>query len=253
MVKVIIRTYRIPEVGDKFASRAAQKGTCGQVFSQEDMPFTSDGICPDIIINSHCIPSRMTVNQLMECLLGKTCSLDGTFGDATPFTNKSSNITDNICNKLQSSGFEKYGYETMYNGMTGEPLDAQIFIGPTYYQRLKHLVSEKIHSRARGHITTLTRQPLEGRSRNGGLRFGEMERDCMIAHGVSRFLKERLFDQSDPYKINVCNICGNFATTQSECRSCNTDNISMVNLPYASKLLIQELNAMSIKTVITSK
>tara|TARA_B110000211_G_scaffold234762_1_gene306126 strand:+ start:1288 stop:4581 length:3294 start_codon:yes stop_codon:yes gene_type:complete len=250
LVKIIIRSTRIPEVGDKFASREAQKGTVGMVFNQIDMPFTKDGIVPDIIINPHCIPSRMTINQLLECVLGKICLFNGEKGDATPFTENSKNITENLSNKLDKYGFDNHGYETMYNGMTGEPLDAKIFIGPTYYQRLKHMVKDKIHARAEGHVTTLTRQPLEGRSRDGGLRFGEMERDCMIAHGTSRFLKERLFEQSDPYRVTICNTCGNFSTTPTFCNSCENDEISRVNLPYASKLLIQELNAMGIKTVI---
>lgn len=254
MVKVVIRNQRIPEVGDKFASRAAQKGTCGMVFPQIDMPFTNEGIVPDIIINPHAIPSRMTINQLMECILGKSCAIEGTYGDATPFTSSSTgNIADRLCERLSKTGFERHGQEIMYNGMTGEPLEAQIFMGPTYYQRLKHMVSDKIHARSKGHVTTLTRQPLEGRSRDGGLRFGEMERDCMITHGVSRFLKERLFDKSDPYQVIVCNKCGNLSTTPTFCKGCDTDSVSRCNLPYASKLLLQELNAMGIKTAITVK
>ena len=185
MVKIVIRNQRIPEVGDKFASRAAQKGTVGAVYRQEDMPFNSDGICPDIIINPHAIPSRMTVNQLMECVLGKACSIKGTYGDATPFSSSSTdNAAERICELLASVGMEsdkaynRTGWEQMYNGFTGELVKAKVFMGPTYYQRLKHMVSDKMHSRAHGHVTTLTRQPLEGRSRDGGLRFGEMERDC---------------------------------------------------------------------------
>jgi len=184
MVKVIIRLERIPEVGDKFASRAAQKGTCGATYRQEDMPFNSEGICPDIIINPHCIPSRMTVNQLLETVLGKACVIKGEYGDSTPFTSSSTNgAADRICNLLAKAGmenaskgckaYERTGWETLYNGMTGEPVKAKVFMGPTYYQRLKHMVSDKMHARANGHVTTLTRQPLEGRSRDGGLRFGE--------------------------------------------------------------------------------
>lgn len=236
-------------------SRSAQKGTCGMTYPQEDMPFSpTTGLTPDIVINSHCIPSRMTINQLMECILGKTCALEGEFGDATPWKEESSEkLANKLCENLAKTGFERHGTEELYNGMTGEPLEAKIFIGPTYYQRLKHMVSDKIHSRSSGHVTTLTRQPLEGRSRDGGLRFGEMERDCMITHGVSKFLKERLFEQSDPYQIVVCNKCGNISTTQTECRGCHTDNVSLCNMPYAAKLLTQELNAMSIKTAIKVK
>jgi DNA-directed RNA polymerase II subunit RPB2 len=255
LVKVIIRTQKIPEVGDKFCSRAAQKGTCGAILAQEDLPFTRDGITPDIIINAHCIPSRMTINQLMETVLGKASALDGKYGDATPFGAKSdpATIGEDICTRLKSCGFEKHGYETMYSGFSGEPLDAQIFIGPVMYQRLKHMVSEKIHSRNSGHVTTLTRQPLEGRSRDGGLRFGEMERDCMISHGVSRFLKERLLDQSDPYQVRICDVCGNFGIVSTDCISCGSDKISKINMPYAAKLLIQELNTMGIKTFFKAK
>jgi DNA-directed RNA polymerase II subunit RPB2 len=257
MVKVKIRQQRIPEIGDKVASRAAQKGTIGAIYRQEDMPFNQDGICPDIIINPHCIPSRMTMNQLMECVLGKACAISGTYGDATPFTSSSTNnAAERICEFLakvgmeQNNPHERTGWENMTNGMTGEPIKAKIFMGPTYYQRLKHMVADKMHSRAQGHVTTLTRQPLEGRSRDGGLRFGEMERDCMIAHGASRFLKERLFDCSDPYQIIVCDHCGMIVASKDECIACRKDNVTRKNMPYAAKLLVQELMAMGIKVAI---
>ena len=177
LIKVVIRSQRIPEVGDKFASRAAQKGTVGMVYRQEDMPFTSEGITPDIIINPHCIPSRMTINQLIESVMGKTCVIDGKYGDATPFTEASKTIAEDACKALGMHGYESTGKEMLMNGMTGENM-GMFFIGPVYYQRLKHLVSDKMHARATGPVTTLTRQPLEGRSRDGGQRFGEMERDC---------------------------------------------------------------------------
>ena len=253
MVKITIRVIKTPEVGDKFASRAAQKGTCGMIFSQEDMPFTEDGMTPDIIINPHCIPSRMTINQLMECILGKTCAVNGKFGNATPFSKSSTNVTDILCNNLEACGYERHGLERMFNPYTGVELDTKIFIGPTYYQRLKHMVSDKLHSRAKGNVTMLTRQPLEGRSRDGGLRFGEMERDAMIVHGVSRFLKERLFDMSDPYNVIVCSICGMISASQNECKGCKEDKLYTINIPYAAKLLFQELNAMGIKTELIPK
>lgn len=253
IVKITIRDLKIPEVGDKFASRAAQKGTCGMIFSQEDMPFTEDGMTPDVIINPHCIPSRMTINQLMECILGKTCCVNGTFGDATPFSKSSTNISEVLCDNLELCGYERHGLQTMFNPYTGEQIESKIFIGPTYYQRLKHMVSDKLHSRAKGNVTTLTRQPLEGRSRDGGLRFGEMERDAMIVHGVSRFLKERLFDMSDPYNVIVCSICGMISASQSECKGCKEDKLYTINIPYAAKLLFQELNAMSIKIELIPK
>jgi DNA-directed RNA polymerase II subunit RPB2 len=260
MVKVRVRQQRIPEIGDKVASRAAQKGTIGATYRQEDMPFNQDGICPDIIINPHCIPSRMTVNQLMECVLGKACAIGGTYGDSTPFTSSSTgNAAERICEMLakvgmqQNNSHERTGWENLTNGMTGEPVKAKIFMGPTYYQRLKHMVGDKMHSRAQGHVTTLTRQPLEGRSRDGGLRFGEMERDCMIAHGASRFLKERLFDCSDPYQIIVCDQCGMITASQDECLACRKDKVTTCNMPYAAKLLVQELMAMGIKVAIKPK
>ena len=250
LVKVIVRTLRIPEVGDKFASRAGQKGTTGSVLRQEDMPWTSSGIIPDIIMNPHALPSRMTINQLMESVLGKSCVLEGKFGDATPFTSSSINIAETLCDRLEMNKYERTGKEMIFNGMTGESM-GMVFIGPVFYQRLKHLVSDKIHARSKGPNATLTRQPMEGRSREGGLRFGEMERDSMIAHGAARFLKERLFDESDPYNIMVCGKCGNIATTREECKVCNNDKVTNVNIPYVSKLVIQELNAMLIKCKIS--
>ena len=256
LVKITISKVRIPEVGDKFASRAAQKGTVGMVYNQEDMPWTQDGVVPDIIINPHAIPSRMTINQLMESVLGKSCALEGEFGDSTPFTTSSvpdkngKSIAEQICERLGMNGYQNNGNETLYNGMSGEAM-GEFFIGPVYYQRLKHLVSDKMHARDTGPVTTLTRQPLEGRSREGGLRFGEMERDCMIAHGNSKFLQERLFEQSDKYEVTICNLCGNFASNKNSCTFCETDEVSRVKLPYVSKLVLQELNAMLVKTKIS--
>ena len=203
--KVRVRTTKVPQVGDKFASRHGQKGTIGVTYRQEDMPFTREGIVPDLIVNPHAIPSRMTIAHLIECQLSKVATLRGFEGDATPF----SQVTvTNISTSLRALGYQSRGFEVMYNGHTGRKLMAQVFFGPTYYQRLRHMVDDKIHSRARGPTQILTRQPVEGRARDGGLRFGEMERDCMIAHGASSFLKERLFDVSDPFRVHVCDICG---------------------------------------------
>lgn len=252
IIKIKIRQTRIPEIGDKFASTNAQKGTTGMILSQEDMPFTHEGISPDIIINSHCLPSRMTIGQLIECVLGKKCLLEGERADSTAFTEESNDPVEEISNKLHTLGYQKHGYETLYNGMTGEPIKARIFIGPTYYQRLKHLVKDKEHSRAFGNVTMLVRQPLDGRSREGGLRLGEMERDALISHGTSAFIRERLFDMSDPYQVVVCSNCGMFSTNLEDCKSCK-DNLVRVNIPFASKLLIQELNAMNIKTMFRVK
>jgi DNA-directed RNA polymerase II subunit RPB2 len=252
LIKIVVRNEKIPIVGDKFASRAAQKGTVGMVYSQADMPFTADGITPDIIINPHCIPSRMTVNQLIECVLGKVAALNGEFQDATPFTDQSTNAADKACAKLGALGFERHGWETMYNGFTGEQIKAKIFMGPTYYQRLKHMVSAKMHARARGRYTMMTRQPLEGRSRDGGLRFGEMERDCMIAQGTSAFVQERLCQVADPYSAPVCMNpkCGVISASETQCHACGHDQVETTAIPYAAKLLTQELNAMGLKMII---
>lgn len=173
-VKVRVRSTRVPQMGDKFASRHGQKGTIGITYRQEDMPFTCEGITPDIIINPHAIPSRMTIGHLVECLLSKVSTLEGSEGDATPFTDVT---VEAISEALKKHNYQQRGFEVMYNGHTGRKLAAQVFLGPTYYQRLKHMVDDKIHSRARGPVQILTRQPVEGRSRDGGLRFGEMERD----------------------------------------------------------------------------
>lgn len=245
--KIRVRSNRIPQMGDKFASRHGQKGTIGITLAQEDMPFTKDGLVPDLIINPHAIPSRMTIGHLVEALLGKVSALSGDEGDATPF----SDVTvDKISEKLESLGYQRRGFEVMYSGFTGRKLEAQIFIGPTYYQRLKHMVEDKIHARARGPIQIMTRQPVEGRSREGGLRFGEMERDCIISHGASSFLKERLFDVSDPYSLTICEKCGLCAVAtpeMAECKGCkNRTKIANVDVPYAFKLLVQELMAMNI-------
>lgn len=188
-VKVRVRSTRVPQTGDKFASRHGQKGTIGITYRQEDMPFTREGVTPDIIINPHAIPSRMTIGHLVECLLSKVGALSGQEGDATPFTDLT---VDAVSHQLRAYGYQSRGLEVMYNGHTGRKLMAQVYLGPTYYQRLKHMVDDKIHSRARGPVQILTRQPVEGRSRDGGLRFGEMERDCMISHGMAAFLKERM-------------------------------------------------------------
>lgn len=204
-VKVRTRTTKIPQIGDKFASRHGQKGTIGVTYRQEDMPFTADGLVPDLIINPHAIPSRMTIAHLIECLLSKVGALRGQEGDATPFTDVT--ITQ-VSDLLRKHGFQQRGFEIMYNGHTGKKQVAQVFLGPTYYQRLRHMVDDKIHARARGPTQILTRQPVEGRARDGGLRFGEMERDCMISHGASAFLKERLLDVSDAFRVHVCEICG---------------------------------------------
>ncbi|KAF2100328.1 putative DNA-directed RNA polymerase II subunit RPB2 [Rhizodiscina lignyota] len=249
-VKVRTRTTKVPQIGDKFASRHGQKGTIGITYRQEDMPFTREGLTPDLIINPHAIPSRMTIAHLIECLLSKVGSLRGSEGDATPFTDVT---VTSVSELLRQSGYQSRGFEVMYNGHTGKKLRAQIFLGPTYYQRLRHMVDDKIHARARGPVQILTRQPVEGRARDGGLRFGEMERDCMISHGAASFLKERLFEVSDAYRVHICKLCGlmtpiaSLKKQQFECRPCkNKTEIVQVHIPYAAKLLFQELQSMNI-------
>eukprot|EP01012_Entosiphon_sulcatum_P057824 TRINITY_DN8168_c0_g1_i1.p1 TRINITY_DN8168_c0_g1~~TRINITY_DN8168_c0_g1_i1.p1 ORF type:complete len:1204 (-),score=175.67 TRINITY_DN8168_c0_g1_i1:20-3631(-) len=247
--KVKVRSIRVPQIGDKLASRHGQKGTCGLTFRQEDLPYTQFGLVPDIIINPHAIPSRMTIGQLFECILGKVAALQGQEGDATPFGNIS--VSD-VSAALHECGYQRTGNEAMYNGHTGIKLEAPIFLGPTFYQRLKHMVDDKIHARARGPVTNLVRQPSEGRARDGGLRFGEMERDCMISHGASQWMRERLFRVSDFYRVHVCDICGLIAVADLkknhfECKACsNTTRISQLHIPYACKLLFQELMSMQI-------
>lgn len=248
--KVRVRNNRKPEIGDKVASRSAQKGTIGMIYNQEDMPFTKSGITPDIIMNPHAVPSRMTMAQLMECIMGKAACHIGSTGDATPFTGCS---VENIAKVLELSGMERYGNEILYNGRTGEQIKTEIFIGPTYYQRLKHMVTDKLHSRgSNGPIVMLTRQPSEGRARNGGLRLGEMERDAVLSHGMSSFLKERMLDVSDNYRLFLCKNCGMPANVNIEkniykCSNCNQNvDISQIRIPYAFKLLSQELYTMNI-------
>uniref|UniRef100_A0A0G4I541 DNA-directed RNA polymerase subunit beta n=1 Tax=Chromera velia CCMP2878 TaxID=1169474 RepID=A0A0G4I541_9ALVE len=249
--KVRIRSVRIPQVGDKFASRHGQKGTIGITYRMEDLPFTREGMNPDIIMNPHAIPSRMTIGHLVETLLGKWASLEGKEGDATPFAKPEVTVGE-IAKQLHKNGYQKHGNEQLYHGHTGIRIPHKIFIGPTYYQRLKHMVEDKIHARARGPLVAITRQPTEGRAREGGLRFGEMERDCIISHGASKMLRERLFDVSDAYRVHVCGTCGMFAQAnlksyKFECKQCkDKTSIAQVFMPYACKLLFQELMAMQI-------
>jgi len=247
--KVRIRNFRKPVIGDKFSSRHGQKGTIGNIIPEEDMPFTASGLKPDIIINPHAIPSRMTIAQLKETLLGKVLLEMGLFGDGTSFGEFD---ISNIIDKLNDLGYESKGNELMYNALTGEQLTMNIFIGPAFYQRLKHMVNDKQHSRSIGPMVNLTRQPAEGRSRDGGLRFGEMERDCMISHGASRFTKGRIYDASDAFSVFVCNKCGLIASFNNKehihyCNTCgNRNDFKYVELPYACKLMFQELITMNI-------
>jgi DNA-directed RNA polymerase II subunit RPB2 len=248
-VKVRVVSERVPQVGDKVSSRHGQKGTIGMLLNEEDMPFTGAGLRPDLIMNPHAVPSRMTIAQLMECIFGKVCVRKGTLGDGTPYSHLK---VDELRAQMLELGMHPYGNEILYNGQTGEMIEAEIFMGPTFYQRLKHMVIDKKHSRARGPIVSLTRQPCEGRSRDGGLRVGEMERDCMISHGAAAFTKERLMDVSDPFTTGICKTCGTLAVVNPQegiysCGSCgNKTDFVQKTIPYAMKLWMQELEAMHI-------
>jgi len=260
--KVRVRILRKPVMGDKVSSRHGQKGTVGNIIPECDMPFTKDGLRPDIIINPHAIPSRMTIAQLKETLLGKVLLELGMFGDATSFGDLD---VKTISQELQRVGYESYGNEIMYNGLTGEQLEMSTFIGPVFYQRLKHMVNDKQHSRAIGPMVNLTRQPAEGRSRDGGFRVGEMERDVMLAHGASRFCRERLYDVSDKYSVHVCKKCGMMVSfndgkkkgldfTIHLCRTCgNKTDFARVEVPYAFKLMAQELQTINVATRIMTE
>jgi len=248
IIRVVIRQIRIPEIGDKFANMAAQKGTCALVLTQEDMPFTQEGIVPDIIMNAHALPSRMTISMVLEMVLGKKCTLEGDLGDATPFLQTNMNIEKKLEDALRKHGYNSMGWEVMYNGYSGVPFKSKIFIGFSYYQKLKHMVVEKIHARSYGNVTSLTRQPLAGRSKDGGLRLGEMERDALLSHGSVQFLRERLFDMSDPFSVLICNECGVISNYRDECHICMNNELIQTSIPYAAKLVFQMLNGCLVKT-----
>ena len=278
IAKIRVREERLPAIGDKMASRAGQKGTIGLIIPEADMPFNAEGIRPDLIINPHAIPSRMTIGQLVEMLFGKACAAYGGFGDCTAFAVKGSN-TELYGNMLLKQGFNGTGNELLYNGMSGEQLQADIFIGPTYYMRLKHMVKDKINYRARGPQTMLTRQPVSGRANDGGLRIGEMERDAILAHGAAAFLNDSYMIRGDEYYMAVCNKTGGIAIYNSSSNlflspladgpikftgtmdgKMNIDNISrfgrsfsIVRIPYSLKLLIQELQVMNVQMRIITE
>jgi DNA-directed RNA polymerase III subunit RPC2 len=243
LVKVRVRSTRRPDLGDKFSSRHGQKGVIGRIVDQEDLPFTDQGICPDIIMNPHGFPSRMTVGKMIELLAGKASVLDGRPRYGTAFGGDDVGSCSEV---LVRQGFHYLGKDMMTSGLTGEPLSAYVFCGPIYYQKLKHMVIDKMHARARGPRQVLTRQPTEGRSREGGLRLGEMERDCLIGYGASMLLNERLMTSSDGFRVHVCSSCGLIARP-GWCQTCRTsEHLCQLQIPYACKLLFQELVAMGI-------
>ena len=244
LVKIILRQTRRPELGDKFSSRHGQKGVCGMIIPQEDMPFSEQGWCPDLIMNPHGFPSRMTVGKLIELIGSKSATLDGKFKYGTAFAGDSAEDLGNI---LIAHGFSYSGKDILYSGLTGEPLNCFVFSGPIFYQRLKHMVLDKIHARSRGPKTLLSRQPMEGRSREGGLRLGEMERDCLVGFGASCLLLERLMISSDLFLASICGKCG-YLGMKGFCQYCGDgSNMSDIKMPYAFKLLTQELMSMNIK------
>ena len=278
IAKVRIRGERIPQIGDKFCSRAGQKGTIGIILPECDMPCTEDGIRPDIIVNPHAMPSRMTIGHLVETLTSKTACIYGGFGDCTAFTNKGPKHKE-YGEMLTKEGFHSSGNQILYNGMTGEQLETEIYFGPTYYLRLKHMPKDKINYRARGPRTALTRQTVQGRANNGGLRIGEMDRDCLIAHGLSAFTKESMMVRGDEFQVTICNKTGCIAVYNESnniflsphadgpikfvgnlVEDLNVVNISkygrdfsIINVPYAFKLLMQELKTMNIQMRIITE
>merc|ERR1712100_241740 len=249
LVKALIRHTRRPEVGDKFSSRHGQKGVIGAIVPQEDMPFSDMGICPDLVMNPHGFPSRMTVGKMIEILGGKAAVFDGKIKDGTCFAGDK---IEDLFEILKDNGFSYTGKDYLTCGQSGEPLQAYIFMGPVYYQKLKHMVMDKMHARARGPRVVLTRQPTEGRARDGGLRLGEMERDCLIGYGAAMLILERLMISSDQFEAQVCTNCGllgykHHGTGRNLCQQCaDGGTVSALKLPYACKLLFQELQSMNI-------
>ncbi|MCO5596788.1 hypothetical protein L7F22_050858 [Adiantum nelumboides] len=249
VARVFLREKRAPVVGDKFSSMHGQKGVVGLMVHDYDLPFTRQGIIPDLIINPHAFPSRQTVGQLLESHFGKVSSIKGRFFDGTAYTHRPMEF---ITNELHRLGYSQWGCEAMVHGQTGEMMDARIFIGPAFYQRLTKMAEDQLKYRRQGPTHPLTRQPVDDRKRHGGIRIGEMERDCLLGHGVASNIQERLFLLSDPYQVYVCQGCNTMVTKDGNkhiriCRFCKTSkHIVCLDVPYACKLLYQELLSMGI-------
>ena len=244
--KVRMLKIKKPELGDKHSSRHGQKGVIGRILNECDMPFSKKGIRPDIIMNAHAFPSRMTIGHIVECVFAKLCCMRGSYGDGTVFMDFDRDV---IMDELQTHDYNKYGNEILYNGIDGKMIETDIFIGPVYYFRLKHMVAEKINARGTGPMQFLTRQPTEGRRKGGGLRIGEMERDALLGHGIGNFISESMMERSDNAQFPICNRCGILAITGKEafyCKRCDEQDISMVKIPYTFKLLSQEMETMSL-------
>ncbi|MEM0106705.1 MAG: hypothetical protein QXD11_00490 [Candidatus Micrarchaeaceae archaeon] len=249
LIKVRLRSCLKPENGDKFGSRSAQKGVVGLIVNQADMPFTSSGIVPDLLLNPHSLPGRMTVGHMLEMLVGKTGSIEGKYFDGTPFSTKGQELIDYCKAVLEKNGFDGFGDEWLYDGRTGKKFNAQIFTGVVYYNRLMQMVNWKIQVRGRGPVQILTHQPTEGKPRKGGLKFGEMERDALIGHGASLLVKDRMLEQSDKTTVWICNDCGDigyfdYIKNIPICQTCGSNSLRPVEISYAFKVLLDEIKAM---------